>query len=170
MSEVVEYKLPNNAKVRGVSIAAVEFSLEWSSEVPGTSDNWPSDISLWVNDISVGTWTSPGDYGDQHGIYTPHWWKLQGSQYGELKTWRVTSRGTWRDGDRVSDTTLGDLMLDSHRSIRVRIDIAEEAEHPGGVNIFGRGFGNYDQDIVLKLRTKAADMPNSARSRLQAAE
>ena len=28
--------------------------------------------------------------------------------------------------------------------------------HPGGVNIFGRGFGNYDQDIVMRMRLRAA--------------
>jgi predicted transcriptional regulator len=29
--------------------------------------------------------------------------------------------------------------------------VKEDAEHPGGINIFGRGFGNYDQDIVLRI-------------------
>ena len=32
-----------------------------------------------------------------------------------------------------------------------RIGVKPEARHPGGINIFGRGFGNYDQDIVLRL-------------------
>ena len=45
--------------------------MELSSEVPGTNLDWPSDITLWVNDIIVGTWTSPGDYGDKRGVYTP---------------------------------------------------------------------------------------------------
>ncbi|TGS51829.1 transcriptional regulator, partial [Mesorhizobium sp. M3A.F.Ca.ET.201.01.1.1] len=31
------------------------------------------------------------------------------------------------------------------------IGIDAKAKHPGGVNIFGRGFGNYDQDIVMRL-------------------
>jgi len=51
----VEYKFPNNAKVLGVPVTALEFALELSSEVPGTNANWPSDISLWVNDVKVGT-------------------------------------------------------------------------------------------------------------------
>jgi predicted transcriptional regulator len=67
----VEYKFPNNAKVLGVPVTALEFALELSSEVPGTNANWPSDISLWVNDVKVGTWTSPGDYGDRRGVHTP---------------------------------------------------------------------------------------------------
>jgi predicted transcriptional regulator len=119
--------------------------------VPGTSKDWPSDITLAINGREIGTWTSPGDFGDRRGVYTPDWWKLAGSQYGELKRWRVTAAGTFLDGAPVSDTTLGDLELDRHRSIRVRIGVKDDARHPGGINIFGRGFGNQDQDIVMRL-------------------
>ncbi len=94
----VEYKFPNNAKLLNSHIEALEFSMELSSEVPGTNLNWPSDITLWVNDLPIGTWTSPGDYGDKRGVYTPHWWKLEGSQYGKLKTWRINNKGSFIDG------------------------------------------------------------------------
>jgi predicted transcriptional regulator len=147
----LEYKFPNNAKILDAEIAMLEFSMELSSEVPGTNSDWPSDISLWVNDGLVGTWTSPGDFGDQRGIYTPRWWKLEGSQYGKLTTWRITHGGGFVDGQRLSDITLGQLDIASHHSIRMRIGIADEAKHPGGVNIFGRGFGNYDQDILMRI-------------------
>ncbi len=151
----VEYKFPNNAKLRGSALDALEVALELSSEVPGTNADWPSDITLWINDVPIGTWTSPGDFGDKRGIYTPRWWKLEGSQYGELKTWRVTDDGCFIDGRRVADVRLADLGLDDHHSIRLRIGIADDARHPGGVNIFGRGFGNHDQDIVMRLFAKA---------------
>jgi predicted transcriptional regulator len=150
----VEYKFPNNAKLLNKSVESVEFSMELSSEVPGTNLNWPSDITLWVNDIVVGTWTSPGDFGDKRGVYTPNWWKLEGSQYGKLKTWRVADDGTYIDGVRISDVTIDDLDLPKHHSIRMRIGIDARAEHPGGVNIFGEGFGNYDQDIVMRLHLR----------------
>ena len=58
------------------------------------------------------------------------------------------------DAARLSDVTLGQLDLASHHSIRLRIGIDEEAKHPGGVNIFGRGFGNYDQDILMRIRLR----------------
>lgn len=150
----VEYKFPNNAKILNAEIEAVEFSMELSSEVPGTNSDWPSDISLWVNDVLIGTWTSPGDFGDQRGIYTPRWWKLEGSQYGKLTTWRITQAGCFMDAARLSDVTLGQLDLASHHSMRLRIGIDDAAEHPGGINIFGRGFGNYDQDIVMRIRLR----------------
>ena len=150
----VEYKFPNNAKLLNAEIEAIDFVLEMSSETPGTNADWPSDISLWVNDVRIGTWTSPGDFGDKRGNYTPHWWKLEGSQYGELTTWTVSQEGTNIDGKRVSGVTLSQLALAQHHSIRLKIGIDQDASHPGGVNIFGKGFGNHNQGVVMRLHLK----------------
>jgi predicted transcriptional regulator len=147
----VEYKFPNNAKVLNARVGAIEFSMELSSEVPGTNLDWPSDISVWVNGSKIGTWTSPGDFGDARGTYTPRWWKLAGSQYGQLTNWHVSALGTFVDGVKVSPVTLEQLDLARHHSIKLRIGIDDDAVHPGGVNIFGRGFGNHDQDILMRL-------------------
>ena len=147
----VEYQFPNNAKLAETPVKALELALELSSEVPGTSKDWPSDITVAINGVEIDTWTSPGDFGDKRGKLTPDWWKLAGSQYGDLKRWQVTPEGTFRDGRKVADCVLGDLELNNHRSIRVRIGVKDDARHPGGLNIFGRGFGNHDQDITLRL-------------------
>ena len=151
----VEYKFPNNARLLEKSVEALEFSMEMSSEVPGTNVNWPSDISIWVNGVKVGTWTSPGDFGDKRGTYTPRWWKLAGSQYGRLVTWRISERGSFVDKALVSKVDIGRLELGKHHSIRLRIGIDEGAKNPGGVNIFGKGFGNYDQDILMRMHLGA---------------
>ncbi|MBL8833403.1 MAG: helix-turn-helix domain-containing protein [Rhodospirillales bacterium] len=148
----VEYKFPNNAKLVNRGIEALEFELELSSEVPGTNKDWPSDISVWVNDVAVGFWTAPGDYGDRRGRFTPRWWKLEGSQYGDLTTWRIGVDGTTINGKHVSSVGLSKLRLPDHHSIRLRIGIDERAKRPGGVNIFGKGFGNHGRDIVMRLR------------------
>ena len=148
----VEYQFPNNTLIKKAKPKALEFSMELSSEVPGTAANWPSDIFLQVNGIEVGTWTSPGDFGDKRGVFTPDWWKLKGSQYGKLKNWRINEVGSFVDGVRISDVTLDMLGLDRHRSIRMRVGVKEDAQHPGGINIFGAGFGNYSQDIVLRIQ------------------
>lgn len=147
----VEYKFPNNALYKRKPLKRIEVSMELSSEVPGTNKNWPSDITLWINEVEIGTWTSPGDFGDKRGRFTPLWWKLEGSQYGLLKTWIVTEEGSFVDGERVSDVTLKDLRIYDHSSIKIRVGVKEDARNVGGINIFGRGFGNYDQDIVLRL-------------------
>ena len=123
--------------------------------MPGTSADWPSDITIAINAKEVGVWTSPGDFGDKRGVYTPDWWKLKGSQYGKLKSWRVTPEGAFVDGVRISAITPQDLDISAHHSIRLKIEVKPDARHPGGVNIFGRGFGNYDQDIVLQIDDRA---------------
>lgn len=150
----VEYQFPNNARLSRTELEAIEFSMELSSEVPGTSADWPSDITLTVNGVEAGTWTSPGDFGDKRGVFTPDWWKLKGSQYGKLKSWRVGTAGTYVDGVKISDVSLAMLDVAGHHSIRLRIGVRSDARHPGGMNLFGRGFGNYDQDIVMRLHTR----------------
>jgi predicted transcriptional regulator len=148
----VEYKFPNNTlHAEKGAVKRLELSMEMSSEVPGTNKKWLSDISVWINEVEIGVWTSPGDFGDRRGKYTPPFWKLEGSQYGLLTTWEVTGAGSFIDRRQVSKVTLKDLRLGDHHSIKVRIGIAERAEHAGGINIFGKGFGDYDQDIMLKL-------------------
>ncbi|RPJ08617.1 MAG: ArsR family transcriptional regulator, partial [Spirochaetaceae bacterium] len=139
----VEYKFPNNIPAK-TELEKLELTMELSSEVPGTNKDWPSDITVWINRIEIGTWTSPGDFGDVRGKLTPPWWKLAGSQYGLLKQWGVTPKGTFVDGVKVSEITLEDLALSGHTSIKVKIGIKDDSRNIGGVNIFGRGFGNYD--------------------------
>ena len=150
----VEYQFPNNAKLANRTLDSLEFSMELSSEVPGTAADWPSDITVSINTVDIGTWTSPGDFGDKRGVYTPAWWKLKGSQYGKLKSWRVTKDGSYVDGVKISPVALKELDLAVHHSIRLRIGVKDEAKYRGGINIFGRGFGNYDQDIVLRLNMR----------------
>ena len=72
----------------------------------------------------------------------------------ECIIWRITDAGCFIDAIKLSDVTLDQLDLASHHSMRLRIGIDEDAAHPGGVNIFGRGFGNYDQDIVMRIRLR----------------
>lgn len=150
-SGYVEYKFPNNLLYDGRKLEKLECIMELSSEVPGTNKNWPSDIYLSINEKKLGKWTSPGDFGDKRGKFTPDWWKLEGSQYGLLKTWSVTKKGSFIDGVQISDVTLDDLALLEHHSIKLKIEVPELAQNVGGINIFGKEFGNYDRDIQLRL-------------------
>ncbi len=149
-SGMFEYKFPNNTMYDPRKITKLEVSMELSSETPGTNPKWPSDVTIWINKTEIATWTSPGDYGDRRGKYTPDWWKLEGSQYGLLKHFLVTKEGTFIDGMKVSDITIDQLQLREHHSIRVGVGVKPDAEYMGGMNIFGRGFGNYDQGIILR--------------------
>jgi predicted transcriptional regulator len=150
----VEYKFPNNALYRENPLTKIEVAAELSSETPGTDPHCLSDITMWINGTEIGSWTSPGDFGDKRGRLTPEWWKLEGSQYGLMKQWSVSDSGAFVDGVQVSDVRLKDIDLKAHHSIRVRIGVKEDAAHLGGMNIFGRGFGNYNSDIAMRLHFK----------------
>lgn len=145
------YRFPNRLPPRA-ELLSLTVSCEICSEAPLHHDDWPSDITLWINDVEVGTWTSPADFGGQRGSLTPPWWESHNSQYGMLKVWRVTPEGSWIDGVAGAATTLKELGLEGARWLDVTIGIKEDATHVGGLNLFGRAFGNYPQDLVLRMR------------------
>ncbi|MDP4095999.1 helix-turn-helix domain-containing protein [Paenibacillus sp. P96] len=145
----IEYKIPNFL-LASQKPGELEITMELSSEAPSTNDNWPSDISFYLNDVKLGVWTSPGDFGDNRGKYTPSWWPDNINQYGLLKRLRVTPEGTYMDGNRISDVTLDEVVI-AQKQWKFRIAVTEDAKHIGGVTLFGTGFGNYNQDIVFRL-------------------
>ena len=146
----VEYTFPNDLPSSMV-VDRLELSMEICSEAPDYNPDWPSDITLWVNDVEVGTWTCPGDFGGRRGVLNPDWWVEHMTQFGLLKFWSVDDQGSFVDGTKVSDVTLANLMIVPQQPISVRIGVKADAEHQGGFNLFGRGFGNYAQDLVLRL-------------------
>lgn len=154
----VEYRFPNRLP-QGVFLDDIEVSFEVCSEAPLHHADWPSDITVWIGDTEIGTWTSPADFGGERGSLTPAWWDSQNSQYGLLKVWKVTGNGSFVDGVQVSDVTLKSLSLKPNEPIPVRIGIKEDARNIGGINLFGSKFGNYPQDIVLRQRFKRAPKP-----------
>lgn len=147
----VEYRFPNRLPTQ-TTLDSANLSLELCSEAPLHDADWPSDITVWINDVEVGTWTCPADFGGQRGVLTPPWWESWNSQYGLIKLWQVTNGGSYVDGLRLSPTTLTDLRIAEHEYISVRIGVKPDATHVGGINIFGSRFGNYPQDIVLSFR------------------
>lgn len=146
----VEYKIPNTLE-NNQHPEMLELSLELASEFPISNNTWPSDISFYINNINVGTWTSPGNYSDVRGKLTPKWWDEKYSQYGLLKHLRITHTDTGMDGEKLSNVCLEDLHLDCSPFITVRIGIDEKAKNKGGLTIFGENFGNHPQNILLAL-------------------
>ncbi len=149
-SGFVEYRFPKRLRATDV-LQSIELTMEVCSEAPLHNHNWPSDITVWINDREVGTWTSPGDFGGEKGYLTPDWWGLHQTQYGILKTWRVTDAGAFVDGRQVSEVKLTDLNLDRSGFISVRIGVKPDSQHVGGMNLFGKHFGNYETDLVMRL-------------------
>lgn len=146
----IEYMIPNLLP-SATKIDQITVSLEISSESPGINNDWPSDISILLNDVKIGTWTSPGDYGDVQGIFTPDWWFPNWNQYGLLKMIVINKKGTFVDGLKISNVTINEFNLDYKSTVRFKFEIEEDAKNVGGITIFGSEFGNYNQDIKVRI-------------------
>lgn len=148
----VEYKVPNFL-LSVQEPEELEISMELGSEAPGINSNWPSDITFFLNEQKLGQWTSPGDFGNSRGKYTPAWWSLQVGQYGLYKAIRITREGAYIDGIKVSDVSLSSLDI-RNKYWSFRIAALPDAVNAGGVTLFGKGFGNYSRDIIFRLYFK----------------
>ncbi len=146
----VEYIIPNFIPF-GQKIDQLTVSLEIGSEAPGVNEVWPSDITFSVNGTKAAVWTSPGDFGNMKGIFTPDWWYPNWNQYGLLKILVINEKGTFIDGLQVSEVSMADLSLDFRSTIKLKMEVEEKAEHLGGLTIFGQSFGNYNQDISVRM-------------------
>lgn len=160
-SGFVEYTFPNRMQ-KSSTLTNVVVSMELCSEAPLHNDNWPSDFTLWLNGVEIGTWTCPGDFGGQRGRLTPEWWDSKDSQYGVLKRWMINAEGSFIDGYPLSRITLRDLGMETQPVITLRIGVKHDAHHVGGLNLFGSTFGNYPQDITLRIeQTRPAHSSNN---------
>ncbi|TQI68221.1 ArsR family transcriptional regulator [Clostridium sp. KNHs216] len=147
----VEYRFPNYAEPQ-LSIKELSFSLELCSEAPGYMENWPSDITISINDLELTTYRCPGDFGARHGNYTPAGWQNGKTQYGILKTFSVRQSGGFLDGDLVNPhISLTQLNIQDRPYISIKIEIKETAQYVGGINIFGEKFGDYPQGILMRI-------------------
>ena len=146
----VEYRLPNYLQP-GQELSELQLSFEVSSEAPGVAENWPSDLIFYLNGEEIGSWTSPGDYGDVWGRYTPDWWDPNWNQYGLLKLLTINGAGTYMDGRMISPKSIKALSLTNESELRFRIAAPAEAQNAGGCTLFGRGFGNYNQGLKFKI-------------------
>ena len=152
----VEYDFPNNVPY-GSQATELQFSMEICSEAPEYDLDWPSDITLSVNGVETGIWTSQGDFGGVRGRLTPEWWPIEQTQYGVLKRWRITMDGTYVDGEKISEVSLDNINLEANPHICMRLEVKEDARNVGGINLFGKRFGNYNQDLVMRTHYEFRD-------------
>ncbi|WP_051314871.1 ArsR/SmtB family transcription factor [Alteribacter aurantiacus] len=147
----VEYRFQNKVPY-GTNVKEIEVSAELCSEAPNHKMDWPSDITVWINNIEVGTWTSPSDFGGKRGFLTPQWWLTNYTQYGMLKRFKATENGCYLDGTPLNKhVTVDSLGIKDYPFISLKIGIKEDAVNKGGFNLFGSKFGNYDQGIQMTI-------------------
>jgi predicted transcriptional regulator len=147
----LEYRIDAAMAEPEKKVERVEFSFEVCSEAQGYNNDWPSDITLWINGIEVGAFTTPGDFGGVRGKQNPIWWPDTMTQYGELHVLSVRTDGTYIDDKRTSDETLKSLWECRKDALLFRIGVKPDAKNVGGINLFGARFGNLSQHINVKV-------------------
>ncbi len=70
-SGYISYLFPTHFLKSNINYKQISFSFELCSETVYFRNDWPSDITIWINDIEIATYTSPGDFGGRRGKYTP---------------------------------------------------------------------------------------------------
>lgn len=149
-SGFVEYRFSHSIEPHRAP-RQLTLSFEACSEAPNYRENWKSDITVWINGVECGTWTSPGDFGARRGKLNPVWWPNGSTQYGFLVTMIITDTKTLINNRDASATRLCDLKLDKYPYVTLRIGNKPDAEFVGGFNLFGQKFGDYEQDINLSF-------------------
>lgn len=143
----LEYKVINQSIPKKIS--KIELSFEVCSEAPFYRNDWKSDITIFICDKEIGTWTSQGDFGGRRGKNNPKWWPDALTQFGVLTTWEIRNDGTYVNGNKISDVTIQDINIKEKPYIPLKMGVKKDAKYCGGMSLFGKSFGDYDQEIVM---------------------
>ena len=73
------------------------------------------------------------------------------NQYGLLKMLVIDRHGTFIDGLKISDVNTQQLTFTSQDDMVFRFQVDEPSQNIGGLTLFGKDFGNYNQDINVKV-------------------
>lgn len=149
---LLEYRIPLPDISKLKNLKGIEISFEACSEAPLYNNDYKSDISVFINDKKIGVYTSPGDFGDRKGLLNPDFWPLGLTQYGNLLLFKIDETQSTVNNEFLSFVRLSDLNLKDIKTpyLTMRIGVEANAEHVGGINLFGKKFGDYQQDIVFK--------------------
>ncbi|MDR3173456.1 MAG: helix-turn-helix domain-containing protein [Treponema sp.] len=152
-SGFLEYRFPN-AAIKDENIQELSFSFEACSEAAGYNNDWPSDITVWINSTEVFTFRSPGDFGGKRGANNPDWWPDESTQYGELHRLEISAAGCFGDRQKACKANLDSLRVVEGDYVSFKIGIKKDAKYAGGINLFGEYFGNYKQGIEMIARVE----------------
>lgn len=148
----ISYNFPSPDAEKLKKASQISFSFEICSETHCYNNEWPSDITVYINKVEICTFTSPGDFGGRRGKYTPAYWPITSTQFGMLKRITVDKTGIYVDNQLIDKRDIFDeLRLFEGSAIQLTIGIKDDAIHKGGINLFGKNFGDYPQGIIMTI-------------------
>lgn len=130
------------------SVLQMEISFEVGASAQ-LNQLWETCFTMDVNGFSLGSAVAVCEKEGRRGWQNPDWWPDIATQHGSLFRWKITKDGTWMGERKVSDTKLDQLLKDEKLS--VRLTVPDDPRLANGINLFGRGFGDFDQGIRLSI-------------------
>lgn len=146
----VEYRIPNML-TEDQKMSQMTFYFEISQDHMDSTEESLADVAFYLNGHRMCTWFTPPEFRMERGIYTPIWWNGQEKQSGVQKMIVVNSWGTYLEGVKCSNIGLREILQNSGEEIRFRFAVENQGKHQGGIVLYGAGFGNYNQDIRVRI-------------------
>lgn len=137
----LEYSIPNLIEEKQ-TITEIQISLELSTAI--NSKNDLSKIDLTLNDKSIGCFNIDCIQDNIKGLYSPEWWNFK--SFGKLFVIKINSNGVFLNDMKISDVDISQINIVNNQKINFTINCDNN-----GVAIFGNNFGNYNQDIKVKV-------------------
>lgn len=149
---LLDYRIPLPSGEKLKRLKGISLSFEACSESPFYNNNYKSDISVFINEKRIGVYESSGDYGDRKGFLNPDFWQMGLTQYGKFLLFKIGEAQTTLNEKFLSYVKLSDLQLEKLKKnyLTLRIGVEPSAKHVGGINLFGKNFGDYKQDIIFQ--------------------
>ena len=69
----------------------------------------------------------------------------------------VTRGGTYLDGLKVSEVGLDVFSAEELQHLKLRLGVEKRGRYQGGMALYGAGFGNYNQDIHVRVHYTGAE-------------
>ena len=152
----VEYRIPNLLPEKQ-EIVQLTLSFEISGADQGSAEDSLSDLHFFLNGKDIGSWRTIHAGDNSHGFYTPLWWNRPERRCGFLKMLVINEKGVYLDGVQVAQTGEGWRFLDEDGEMNFRLETHPENGRNSGLALYGSGFGNYKQDILVRVHYMPED-------------
>lgn len=158
-----EYKIPIDPLFVNKKITAIEIDMEISAHhmvrhhkalklpgymTPERITDGISDVTFWLDGTEIGMRTIIEGVDPSKATYTPSWWRNI-PVHGTLVKVALGPKGAYINGEKTSDLTYDEVCREDG-FVRFRVGVKEDAFHSGGIMIFGKHFGRYGNDIIVK--------------------
>ena len=161
-SGYVEYKLPFLSEYRDIegvhqtfdknSLASITIFLELCSECPAYDNQYESEICFYLNEKKIATYISPGDFGGRQGKESGNSdYKLELTSFGNAVKICIDKTGTYVNGQKNSSVNVDYFNFKSTDLLTFKIESSKDSNYCGGINLFGKGFGDYGKDIEFVI-------------------